>query len=73
MCRDSGRVTAADTVDHIKAHKGDTALFFAFDNTASLCAHHHNSAKQSEERLGYMKGCDAHGRPLDVNHPWGKR
>lgn len=39
-------------------------------NLQSLCKPHHDSAKQSEERLGYAKGCDVDGRPIDPAHPW---
>lgn len=45
------RCTApATVVDHIRAHKGNDALFWDRTNWQALCAHHHNSAKQSEER-----------------------
>ncbi|NTI41601.1 HNH endonuclease signature motif containing protein [Rhizobium rhizogenes] len=40
----------ATTVDHIKPHKGDMRLFWDRNNWQPLCSHHHNSAKQSEER-----------------------
>ncbi len=41
---------AAVHLDHIKAHKGDTALFWDKTNWQGLCAYHHNSVKQREER-----------------------
>jgi 5-methylcytosine-specific restriction endonuclease McrA len=40
----------ASHVDHIVAHKGDNALFWDRTNWQALCAHHHNSTKQREER-----------------------
>lgn len=40
----------ASHVDHIIAHKGDDRLFWDRSNWQSLCAHHHNSTKQREER-----------------------
>lgn len=40
----------ADLVDHIKPHKGDMRIFWDQANWQGLCTHHHNSAKQSEER-----------------------
>ena len=52
MCGQEGRITAASVVDHIKAHKGNEALFWDTGNWQSLCAPHHNSVKQSEERTG---------------------
>lgn len=66
-------MTAATVVDHIVPHGGDQALFWDTGNWQSLCAPHHNSTKQSEERLGYEKGCDSEGRPLDAAHPWHNR
>lgn len=47
-CRRCG--APATVVDHIKPHKGDQTLFWDRTNWQGLCAHHHNSAKQSEER-----------------------
>lgn len=40
----------AAVVDHITPHKGDRALFWNSRNWQSLCVHHHNSNKQSQER-----------------------
>lgn len=70
MCRRAGRTTPATVVDHVTPHKGDWALLMDPRNLQSLCAPHHDSTKQSEERLGYAKGCDENGMPLDVGHPW---
>jgi len=39
------------------------------DNMQSLCAHCHNSTKQSEERLGYSRGVGPDGYPIDPRHP----
>lgn len=50
MCREEGVVTAAEVVDHVVPHRGNSVLFFSFDNTQSLCATHHNRDKQREER-----------------------
>lgn len=52
MCRDEGRITPAKVVDHIKAHKGDEALFWDMGNWQSLCTSHHNGAAQSRDRTG---------------------
>lgn len=51
-CREQGQVTQATVVDHIKPHKGDQSLFWDVSNWRALCAPHHNSVKQSEERTG---------------------
>lgn len=40
----------ATVVDHIKPHRGDMKLFWSRSNWQPLCAHHHNSLKQSLER-----------------------
>jgi 5-methylcytosine-specific restriction protein A len=42
----------ATVVDHIQPHKGAQRLFWNRTNWQPLCSHHHNSAKQSEERRG---------------------
>ena len=49
MCKANGHVTGATNIDHIKPHRGDEVLFFDYENTQSLCSHHHASAKQSHE------------------------
>jgi 5-methylcytosine-specific restriction enzyme A len=36
-CEVGGRTTAATVVDHVKAHKGDKALFWAKENHRALC------------------------------------
>ncbi|MDA9453068.1 HNH endonuclease [Bradyrhizobium sp. CCBAU 21359] len=40
----------AVVVDHVEPHKGDKAKFWDKGNWQPLCAHHHNSTKQSLER-----------------------
>lgn len=50
FCLEGETVTAADTVDHVRPHKGDEQLFFDPDNLQSLCKHCHDSAKQRIER-----------------------
>lgn len=48
-CLAEGQITAASVADHVVRHQGVADLFW---NGAlqSLCAHHHNSDKQREER-----------------------
>lgn len=70
MCGEHGRVTPATVCDHIRPHRGDPALFFDPGNLQSLCASHHDGAKQSEERTGKVRGCDVSGFPLDPKHHW---
>ena len=69
-CKAQGRVKAATVVDHKQPHKGDTALFWDRNNWAALCLNCHNSAKQSEERLGYSKTVGIDGWPVDQRHPF---
>jgi len=73
ICQNEGRITPATTVDHIEPHKGNAELFFNFENTQSLCSTCHNSAKQSEERLGYSKAIGQDGWPMDKRHPVNSR
>nr|WP_309493912.1 hypothetical protein [Bradyrhizobium arachidis] len=40
----------AVVVDHKTPHRGDKTKFWDRGNWQPLCAHHHNSAKQSQER-----------------------
>ena len=48
-CQREGRVAAANTVDHVVAHRGDMTIFWDRDNWMSLCAPCHSSKKQREE------------------------
>ena len=50
LCAIEGRTVAASHVDHINPHLGQWLLFFKYENTQSLCAHHHNMHKQQEKR-----------------------
>jgi 5-methylcytosine-specific restriction endonuclease McrA len=68
MCSTGQRPVAAGVVDHIRPHKGDRTLFWDRSNWQSLCKPCHDGAKQSEERTGRTRGCDADGNPLDPKH-----
>ena len=48
QCAIEGRAVAASHVDHINPHLGQGLLFFKYENTQSLCAHHHNMHKQHQ-------------------------
>ena len=57
------RVTTANVVDHIVANRGDPVLMWDTENLQSLCAPHHNSDKQMQERSGRTRTTfDADGR-----------
>ena len=48
FCRFCG--AEADTVDHIRPHRGDREAFWDRDNWQALCSPCHNSTKQRQER-----------------------
>ena len=73
LCADHlkrGQFVAAEVVDHITPHRGDSAVFWDKANWQSLCKRCHDSAKQAEERSGIIRGCDLSGLPIDPRHPW---
>ncbi len=70
LCAALGKVVAATVVDHIKAHKGDEAIFYDASGLQSLCKHCHDSIKQRQEKSGHLVGHDLSGLPLDPNHHW---
>lgn len=49
-CQRDGRVTAANVVDHVTAHRGDMKLFWQESNWQALCSSCHSSVKQREEQ-----------------------
>lgn len=69
MCARQGRLTVMRSVDHIIPHRGDLTLAFSPTNLQSLCAPHHDSTKQGDEKRGYSGSCDARGWPTDPAHP----
>jgi hypothetical protein len=73
MCAAAGVKTRATVVDHIKRHFNRiAALFFAFDNTQSLCKRCHDSDKAKEESRGYGSEIGSDGLPVDKRHPFYK-
>ena len=50
QCAIEGRIVAASHVDHIEPHLGRWLLFFKYENTQSLCAHHHHRLNHTEKR-----------------------
>lgn len=72
MCKQAGRITPAAVVDHRTPHRGDQTLFWDESNWQALCAHHHNSHKQSAERTGYSTEVGTDGWPTDERHPANK-
>lgn len=70
MCEQRGEKVKATVVDHIRPHRGDMRLFWDSSNWQGLCATHHNSAKQRDEKRGVVGGCDERGLPIDGEHHW---
>lgn len=69
MCAARGMVVAATVADHVLPHRGDP-LLFEEGELQSLCASCHSADKQSMERTGRVRGCDADGISLDPAHWW---
>ena len=63
QCLIEGRTAAAIYVDHVNPHLGQRSLFFKYENTQSLCAHHHNMHKQQEKRGSFTQS------PTDPSAP----
>ena len=57
-CAIEGRTVPANRVDHIEPHRGKWSLFMQYENTQSLCLHHHN-AHRYQERSGKSGGLGA--------------
>ncbi len=70
MCKQQGRLTPANTVDHVKPHRGDWALFVDFHNLQPLCRVCHSVGKQRDEHRGFTAGCSSDGMPIDPDHHW---
>lgn len=64
-----GRTVRATVVDHVEPHRGNRYRFLS-GPFQSLCAHHHNTTKQSQERLGYSSEIGPDGFPVDRRHPF---
>lgn len=52
ICQAQGRVTPANTVDHIIPHRGDKIAFWDESNWQALCAPCHNRKTQEEMAQG---------------------
>jgi hypothetical protein len=63
-----GEHVPATICDHVIPHNGDEKLFWLGD-VQSLCAHHHESKKQREEKRGYNSKIGVDGWPVDPMHP----
>ena len=73
FCGESGRIVAADVVDHIRPHRGDYSLFWDTKNWQALCKQCHDSKKQLQENRGpgqVIPGGNIAGVPFDDRHHW---
>ena len=64
MCLSRDMVEPADTVDHIKPHRGDAELFWDRDNLQSLCHSCHSKHKTNIELGKRVVLYDADGWPI---------
>jgi 5-methylcytosine-specific restriction protein A len=69
LCKTGVRGPRTATVDHIKPHKGDFALFFDAGNLQLLCAACHDGSKKFAENRGFSREVNAEGYPVDERHP----
>ena len=65
QCAIEGRKVAASYVDHVKPHLDQWSLFFQYENTQSLCAHHHNVHKHQQARQLHLKPAEPSNLSLD--------
>jgi hypothetical protein len=63
-----GHIESASVCDHVIPHAGNVNKFW-LGELQSLCATCHNASKRTQEHVGYVRGCDASGAPLDPAHP----
>ena len=75
-CAAMGRLTLANTVDHVVAVSEGGHPFPGHDGLASYCPSCHNAKTARGAEAGAIRtskprrGCDADGNPLDPTHPW---
>ncbi len=69
-CRQTNRLTTADTVDHVVPHRGNETLFWDPENLRSSCRQCHDSVAKEKDMHGYVRGANKDGTPVDPAHPW---
>ncbi|SCW36769.1 5-methylcytosine-specific restriction enzyme A [Sphingobium faniae] len=75
-CEAMGRLTRANTVDHIVPISEGGAAFPGHDGLRSYCQACHSAKTARGTEAGAIrstkprKGCDVDGWPLDPAHPW---
>lgn len=68
-CQHCGCITRKPVCDHIKDHKGDTALFHSLDNLRTTCkpCHDRHSQREAHGSKAFQIGSD--GWPTEYRHP----
>lgn len=75
-CTEMGRLTRANTVDHIVPISEGGPAFPGHDGLASYCPACHGAKTARGAEAGAIRstkprrGCDVDGWPLDPAHPW---
>lgn len=75
-CAEMGRLTRANTVDHIVPISEGGPAFPGHDGLASYCPACHGAKTARGAEAGAIRstkprrGCDVDGWPLDPAHPW---
>ncbi|WP_370640639.1 HNH endonuclease signature motif containing protein [Xanthobacter sp. NFH-44] len=75
-CAGEGRLTRANTVDHVVPISEGGSAFPGHDGLASYCPSCHSAKTARGDEAGAIrtakprKGCNPDGSPLDPAHPW---
>lgn len=75
-CNGRGRLTLANTVDHVRPISEGGPAFPGHDGLASYCPACHSAKTARGTEAGAAKsrkprrGCDADGNPIDPEHAW---
>ncbi|WP_420496700.1 HNH endonuclease signature motif containing protein [Sphingobium baderi] len=75
-CADMGRLTVANTVDHVQAISDGGPAFPGHDGLRSYCPACHSAKTARGTEAGAIRstkprrGCNPDGTPLDPAHPW---
>src|SRR3546814_19113917 len=78
-CKRMGRLTLANTVDHVVAISEGGHAFPGHDGLASYCPACHSAKTARGSEAGAVRSskprrvCDADGDPPDPEHPWNER
>ena len=78
-CHAEGRLTPANTVDHVVPVSQGGPAFPGHDGLASYCPSCHGAKTARGSEAGAIrsakprKGCNPDGTPLDPAHPWHRK